>query len=195
MYSRAARATMRIEVIMGSMFGGKTSRAIERASRLEAIGKRVLYVSPLVDDRDACLCTHDEARTRRCDKLRGLHELTKERANGFDVIVIDEMQFFVDVTEFVLRAERELPDALFIITCLAGDSERRSWTSVNELLPFADHIMHLTAYCSACGDSTPGPFSSRTAKREGKVVIGGAEAYTALCRMHFVMLNTRGGQT
>lgn len=178
---------MRLEMYMGGMFGGKTSRALEQAARLEAIGHRVLYVSPTIDDRAAGLWTHGgEERTQGCVKMDSLDEITPEATEGYRAVLIDEIQFFDKVGDFLRRAEWQMPRLLFIVTCLSGDFERKPWPSVCELIPMADAIHHMTAYCSKCSEPTPAPFSHRKVLAEGKVVIGGADSYEALCRHHYL---------
>lgn len=161
---------MKLHLIMGSMFSGKTKEALRRASCFASIGKSVVCVSPNIDTRDVHqrLATHDGSLSAACVKIDTLDEIFHRVVRGGSptddapsVIVIDELQFFDGVGAFIERAERELPGVIFIATCLNGDSSRRPWKAVSEAIPLADTITHVTAYCTECGDGTPAAFSLR----------------------------------
>jgi thymidine kinase len=54
------------------------------------------------------------------------------------------------------------------------------------LLPHAEEVERLTAYCAVCRDGTPAIFSKRTQAGNTTVMaIGGAAMYQPVCRRHF----------
>ena len=83
-----------LEVVCGPMFSGKSEELIRRLRRAEIAGQRALIVKPRIDDRYDIghVVSHAGAKMRavavaRADEIPGL-------ANGYDVIGIDEVQFF-----------------------------------------------------------------------------------------------------
>ncbi len=83
-----------IEVICGPMFSGKSEEMIRRLRRAEIAGQRVVLVKPRIDDRydSVDIVSHAGARMRGI-AVADIAELTA-CARGFDVVGIDEIQFF-----------------------------------------------------------------------------------------------------
>ena len=82
-----------LEVICGPMFSGKSEEMIRRLRRAEIAGQRVVILKPRIDDRyDATdIVSHAGARMRAVPIASA--EDVRERAEGFDVVGIDEVQF------------------------------------------------------------------------------------------------------
>ena len=82
-----------LEVICGPMFSGKSEEMIRRLRRAEIAGQRVVILKPHIDDRyDATdIVSHAGARMRAVPVASA--EDVPERAAGFDVVGIDEVQF------------------------------------------------------------------------------------------------------
>src|SRR3954463_3335439 len=83
-----------LEVVCGPMFSGKSEELIRRLRRAEIAGQRALIVKPRIDDRYDIghVVSHAGAKMRavavaRPEEIPGL-------ADGYDVIGIDEVQFF-----------------------------------------------------------------------------------------------------
>ena len=83
-----------LEVICGPMFSGKSEEMIRRLRRAEIAGQRVVLFKPRIDDRfDAAdVVSHAGARMRGVP-VSSVAELVA-RAQGFEVVGIDEVQFF-----------------------------------------------------------------------------------------------------
>ena len=83
-----------LEVICGPMFSGKSEEMIRRLRRAEIAGQRVVIFKPRIDDRfDAAdVVSHAGARMRGVP-VSSVAEL-EARARGFEVVGIDEVQFF-----------------------------------------------------------------------------------------------------
>ena len=90
----------RIEIIMGPMFAGKSTELLRRINRLEISGKRCMRVKYDADKRyDAgSISTHDRV-SKVAVNCKHLTELGNSWQD-FDVIGIDEGQFFEDVITF-----------------------------------------------------------------------------------------------
>lgn len=181
-----------IKTIIGCMFSGKTTELLREASTYEAIGKNIMYVSPILDTRSNDLQTHDRARSATCIKLVNLTEIFKMDLTSIDVICIDEAQFFDGIDDFICLAEERISDKILLFACLSGDADRKPWACVAPLIALSDEIRHLAAYCSVCRDgATRAAFSKRllavdAPQGENQVDIGGADKYRAVCRKHFL---------
>src|SRR4026207_2036662 len=82
-----------LEVICGPMFSGKSEEMIRRLRRAEIAGQRVVIFKPEIDDRhDASdVVSHAGARMQAVP-IRSAAEIAT-KAEGFDVVAIDEAQF------------------------------------------------------------------------------------------------------
>ena len=174
-----------LEVICGPMFSGKSEEMIRRLRRAEIAGQRVVIFKPRIDDRyDAAdVVSHAGARMRGVP-VAGVAELLA-RADGYEVVGIDEVQFFeADVVSAALR----LADAgVRVVTAgLDQDFRRLPFGAMPDLLAHAEFVDKLQAVCHRCGgpatttqrlvDGSPAPYSGDT------IVVGANEQYEARCR-------------
>ena len=174
-----------LEVICGPMFSGKSEEMIRRLRRAEIAGQRVVIFKPVIDDRyDAAdVVSHAGARMRAVPVTSPGEVAT--RANGFDVVGMDEIQFFDEgIVEVALElAERGVR---VVAAGLDQDFRRLPFGPMPELLSHAEFVDKLQAVCHRCGgpatttqrlvDGRPAPYSGET------VVVGAAEQYEARCR-------------
>ena len=174
-----------LEVICGPMFSGKSEEMIRRLRRAEIAGQRVVIFKPRIDDRyDAAdVVSHAGARMRGVP-VAGVAELLA-RADGYEVVGIDEVQFFdADVVGAALR----LADAgvRVVAAGLDQDFRRLPFGAMPDLLAHAEFVDKLQAVCHRCGgpatttqrlvDGSPAPYSGDT------IVVGANEQYEARCR-------------
>lgn len=87
-------------------------------------------------------------------------------------------QFFSDIVE----CSEAMANAgkVVIIAALDGDYRRKPFGRVLELVPMAEKIDKLTAVCMSC--FTDAAFTKRTIAATQIELIGGAEAYSPVCR-------------
>src|SRR6266850_2551990 len=168
-----------IEVIVGSMYSGKTEELIRRLRRALIARQRVEIFKPALDDRYAkdAIVSHGELRIpsrsvkQAKDVLRHAHEA--------QVIGIDEGQFLgpglVDVCEKLARMGKRV-----IVAGLDQDYLGRPFEPMPQLLAVAEYITKTLAICVVCG--APANHTQRKVSRGGRVVVGGAEIYEARCR-------------
>ena len=86
---------------MGCMFAGKTTELIRRCKKLDIAGRKVLRVKFSADKRyggEFQISTHS-GQKMEAKPINMLRDLGQEWTH-FDVIGIDEGQFFVDIVEF-----------------------------------------------------------------------------------------------
>ena len=148
---------------------------------MRAIGKRVLYVNHCLDTRCTGMMTHDRTENDR-DVLK-VDVLAKVDPTGFDVVAVDEAQFFTDVVDEALRIV-DKQDKHLILAGLDGTYDQRAFGTFMQLLPKADRADKLYACCGVCRDGTPAPFTKRIVQGENEIMVGGSEQYLAVCRKH-----------
>lgn len=171
---------MSLDIIIGPMYSGKSSKLLSVVSRYVALGSRVLVIKHVNDIRYGLnyVVTHD-GRQVPC---MAVSELDAVHIRDYDIIVVDEAQFFRHLVPFCEHAVDTLNKKVYLFG-LDGDSNRRPFGEILQCIPLADRVERLTAFCKRCANGTPGLFSYR---REGpndqQVLIGGAERYETLCR-------------
>jgi thymidine kinase len=173
-----------LEVVCGPMFSGKSEELIRRLRRAEIAGQRVLIVKPRIDDRYdvAHVVSHAGARMRAV--AVGGAEDALRRSAGYDVVGVDEAQFFdaeiVDaVRELVGRGTR------VVAAGLDRDFRGEPFGPMPLLLCLAEFVDKLQAVCHRCGgvatrtqrllDDEPAPFEGAT------IQIGALDSYEARC--------------
>ena len=174
-----------LEVICGPMFSGKSEEMLRRLRRAEIAGQSVVIFKPRIDDRfDADdVVSHAGARMRGVP-VASVPELVA-RAQGHDVVGIDEVQFFAAE---VIDAALELANAgvRVVAAGLDQDFRRLPFGPMPDLLAHAEFVDKLQAVCHRCGgpatttqrlvDGEPASYSGAT------IVVGAREQYEARCR-------------
>ena len=173
-----------IEVIVGSMFSGKSEELIRRLRRAQIARQKVQIFKPVIDRRysDDHIVSHSEMRIESC-AVQSSKELLDHVAAGTEVIGIDEGQFF----------DQELPmicDTLanqgkrVIVAGLDQDYLGKPFEPMPQLLAIAEYITKTHAICMKCGQ--PANYSQRTFESEERVAVGASDKYEARCRNCFV---------
>ena len=186
---------MSLELIIGPMFAGKSSAVLQRIRRANVINRKVFIVTSIIDTRyDAkggSVYTHDKESVRAnslgVNKLDDIFKLGE--FHHADLIIIEEAQFFNGLYDIV-RGTVEVFRKDVIVVGLDGDSDRRPFGEILQLIPLADRITRLTALCKKCADGTEGIFtllnSEEEAEKKGQIYVGGADKYMAVCRKHYL---------
>jgi thymidine kinase len=173
-----------LEVVCGPMFSGKSEELIRRLRRAEIAGQRVLIVKPRIDDRYdvAHVVSHAGARMRAV--AAGSAAEVLRVANGYEVVGIDEVQFF---DERIVDVVHRLVDrgARVVAAGLDTDFRHEPFGAMPTLLALAELVDKLQAVCHRCGgtatrtqrlvDGLPAPFSGAT------IVVGALDSYEARC--------------
>ena len=168
-----------IEVIVGSMYSGKTEELIRRLRRAQIARQRVEIFKPAIDDRYAQdqIVSHSELRIPS-RSIRNAAEILRH-AHEAQVIGIDEGQFLgrdlLRVCEQLARRGKRV-----IVAGLDQDYAARPFEPMPELLAVAEYITKTLAICMVCG--APANRTYRKVKRAGRVVVGGSDLYEARCR-------------
>lgn len=180
---------MSLEIVLGPMFAGKSSYILSSLRRYEAIGWPVLSITSTLDTRyetDAIHShNHDSHSAISTDLLTPLL-MTASFAEA-RLLVIEEAQFFKDLYPFVYQAVDVCGKDVLVVG-LDGDSERRPFGRIAEIIPLCDKITKLTAMCKRCGNGTPAIFTHRKDADTSIIKVGEANTYEALCRRHYKAL-------
>lgn len=175
-----------LEVILGPMFSGKTSKLLEIHKQCLFCNINVVVVNYIADNRysSSLLSTHDELMIP-CIKCATIEELILHYAPHIkkaEVILINEGQFFEDIERVIELVEK---DKKRVYVCgLDGDFERKKIGKILDLIPHCDKVHKLKSLCSLCKDGTHALFSFRLSTETDQVVIG-SNNYIPLCRECF----------
>lgn len=183
---------MSLEIVLGPMFAGKSSYILSSLRRYEAIGWPVLSITSTLDTRyetDAIHSHNHESHSAISTDLLTPLLMTASFAEA-RLLVIEEAQFFKDLYPFVYQAVDVCGKDVLVVG-LDGDSERRPFGRIAEIIPLCDKITKLTAMCKMCGNGTPAIFTHRHRKDADTSIIkvGEADTYEALCRRHYKALS------
>jgi thymidine kinase len=175
---------MHLEVVLGPMFSGKSTYIHTAIHRRRAIGQRTLVIKPKLDTRHSVsneTATHDGIRIP-CRSVAQLSEVSSCELTDVAFVVVEEAQFFTDLLPWILDMEGSCSDKSFLIIGLSGDSNRRPFGQMLDILPYADSIVHMNALCMRCRNGTPAAFSHRRNDSTSQIAIGGEAEYETLCR-------------
>ena len=169
----------KIELILGPMFSGKSTRLIEIIRKYVYKAKKTIMIKYFADQRyteKSEVVTHDLIKydSISCKILRDSFEKLK----GYDVIGIDEGQFFPDLVE--VCEELALLKKIVIVAALNGDFRMDPFPVISRLISKTDKIKLLKAYCFNCHKDAK--FSLRIVQSNETVLIGAGEAYKPACR-------------
>ena len=179
----------RIELIIGPMFSGKSTRLIGVIRKFTYKDKKTIMVKYFADKRfteKSEVVTHDLLKydSIECKNLREHIEKLKQ----YDVIGIDEGQFFNDLVE--VCEELALMKKTIIIAALNGDFRMEPFPVIAKIIPKADKIKLLKFNCHK-----DAKFTLRIVQSNETVLIGAGEAYKPACRechVHFSIQREKG---
>ncbi len=180
---------MSLELFLGPMFAGKSSAILGVIRRNSIIGRQTLCLTSALDNRyttEARIVSHNQESHPATAVSRLLPLLESPEFQAAECVIVEEAQFFPDLREFVLAAVEQRGKDVICVG-LDGDSERKPFGQLLDLIPYADKVQKFTALCRTCADGTPAIFTYR---RPGapttQVAVGGQDTYEPLCRHHFL---------
>jgi len=180
---------MKLQIYLGPMFAGKSSMIISLVNKYKCINKRICIVSHSIDNRyseEQYIINHDLLKVS-CERWSKLMEFTRDsQFMHASTIIIDEAQFFPDLYDFVLLAEKLNKDV--ILFGLDGDIKRKPFGQLLDCIPLADEVIKLKAFCKVCNDGTEALFTYSSQNSKEQISVGGAEKYSSLCRKHYLTL-------
>lgn len=178
-----------LEIILGCMFSGKTTQIINLANKFKSINKKVLYINYLLDTRygQDQIISHDQQKllSINLDKLSSLKETYIEQYNSSEIICIDEAQFFPDLKKKIIEF-CTIDKKHVIISGLNGDYKQEPFGQILDLIPHAEKVTKLNAFCKMCNNGKLAHFTKRIVKDNNTILIGGEESYLPVCRKHIL---------
>ena len=173
----------RIEVILGCMFSGKSTELLRRINRWSAIGKKVILINHENDIRTKnSIQTHNK-QIQEAIKLTSLKKIIN-KIHKYDVIGIDEAQFFPDLYEFVLSIERM--NKIIIISGLDGDWKREPIGQILRIIPLCDEVIKLQALDMMDRNGNVAIFSKRIIPNNEQILVGASDSYLAVSRKNYL---------
>jgi thymidine kinase len=173
-----------IEVIVGSMFSGKSEELIRRLRRARIARQKVQVFKPKIDDRFSVveIVSHSDMRHDSI-AVANAEELLNAIEDGTEVIGIDEGQF---LDEGLVQVANELANQgiRVIIAGLDQDYTGKPFEPMPQLLAIAEFITKTHAICVKCGEMAS--YSQRTVESDSRVEVGASDKYEARCRNCFV---------
>ena len=175
-----------LELIIGPMFSGKTSKLLEIYKQCVFCNIPVAIINHSCDNRyhETMMSSHDKimAPCLQCTELNHFwsENVPMNNLKSAEVILINEGQFFPDLYEVV--CDMLLCNKQIYICGLDGDFERKKFGSILDLIPLCDKVTKITSLCSLCKNGTPGIFSMRLTKEKEQLVVG-SENYIPVCRV------------
>jgi len=176
-----------LEIILGPMFSGKTSKLLELYRQYQFCNIPIVVINHCADTRyhETMLSTHDKVMIPciPTDQLMSLWNESSENQTTIqdaNVILINEAQFFEDLVPFVqcmLKEKKQI-----YVAGLDGDFERKKFGTIIDLIPLCDKVTKLTSLCNLCKNGNPGIFSLRLTKEKQQMLIG-ADNYIPVCRI------------
>jgi thymidine kinase len=172
-----------IEVIVGSMFSGKSEELIRRLRRAQIARQRVQIFKPAVDTRyaDDHIVSHSELRIPS-DQAASAADLLAMVRPDTEVVGIDEGQFF-DAELPAVCARLAARGVRVIVAGLDQDYLGKPFEPMPHLLAVAEYITKTRAICMVCGN--PANHTQRLVQSTDRVLLGATGTYEARCRHCF----------
>ena len=172
-----------IEVIVGSMFSGKSEELIRRLRRAQIARQKVQIFKPMVDTRyaDDHIVSHSEMRipSRAVQTSRELLDLVE---GDTEVVGIDEGQVFDQDLPAVVNTIADRGKRV-IVAGLDQDYLGKPFEPMPQLLAIAEYITKTLAICMVCGN--PANHTQRLVPGGDRVLVGAEGTYEARCRVCF----------
>lgn len=177
-----------ISLIIGPMFSGKSTELL-RYLNVYCRCFKTVFVTNTIDTRaylshNPIINTNLKNTTidyKQCSDLN-IEELAK-----YDVVGIDEAQFFKNLKEPVLELAKL--NKIIFIAGLDADSEQKMFTEITDLIPYAIDVKKQTALCNKCIEEQNGtvnvaPATIRKTQDKERLIVGQEDTYSVVCLKH-----------
>ena len=172
-----------IEVIVGSMFSGKSEELIRRLRRVQIARQKVQIFKPSLDTRFAedHIVSHSEMRMASVS-VTSARALLEQVEAATEVVGIDEGQFFDAELPMVCNTLADQGKRV-IVAGLDKDYLGTPFEPMPHLLAIAEYITKTLAICMVCGN--PANHTQRLVNSGDRVLLGAQGTYEARCRVCF----------
>jgi thymidine kinase len=173
-----------VEVIVGSMFSGKSEELIRRLNRARIARQKVQVFKPAIDARYSVeeIASHS-GQKHLSRPVTTSEELMRQIEPETQVVGIDEGQFFDSGLVAVVNELADLGKRV-IVAGLDQDYTGKPFEPMPQLLSIAEFITKTHAICVKCGSTAN--YSQRTVESDERVEVGASDKYEARCRKCFV---------
>ena len=181
-----------IEIICGSMFSGKTEELIRRLNRAKYAKQKIKVFKPIIDSRfnKDFVFSHDKNQIK--SKSVSKSSDIKIKAKGYDVIGIDEAQFFDN--EIVKICNDLANEGIRVIVAgLDMDYKGNPFGPMPNLMAIAEYVTKLHAICAKSGNLAN--HSHRISNDKSLVHLRTKESYMPLSRVEFQKLIQKNKHT
>jgi len=172
-----------LEVIVGSMFSGKSEELIRRLRRAQIARQQVQIFKPVIDNRfaDDHIVSHSEMRiaSAAVPSSRAMLELVRPET---EVVGVDEGQFFDLELPMICNTLADQGKRV-IVAGLDQDYLGKPFEPMPQLLAIAEFITKTHAVCMVCGN--PANHTQRLVTSGDRVLLGAQGLYEARCRRCF----------
>jgi thymidine kinase len=188
-----------LKLYIGPMYASKTTSLICEINRYKYLTDKILVINSILDKERRgqnlnSIKSHDK-ESFPAIMLNNLFELEsnydfRNKFNNADIVLIDEAQFYNDLYDFMGKNLNNVyQKKLFIVSGLSSDSNMEPIGDVIKLVPLADEIIKLSAYCIVCKNGTPASFTKRSKNIDNKsqILVGLNDIYSPVCRMHYLI--------
>lgn len=172
-----------IEVVVGSMFSGKTEELIRRVKRAELARQKIQVFKPKIDNRFSVT----EITSHSYQKIKAIvvetpQDILNQLNDSTRVVGIDEAQFF---DSSIVDVVQKLANRGIRVICAGLDTDwkGRPFHPMPELMAVSESVTKQHAICMVCG--TQACRTQRIANSDKDILIGALEAYEARCRNCF----------
>jgi thymidine kinase len=172
-----------IEVIVGSMFSGKSEELIRRLRRAQIARQKVQIFKPAIDSRyaDDHIVSHSEMRIASA-AVTSSRRLLEQVDADTEVVGIDEGQFFDLELPTICNTLADRGKRV-IVAGLDQDYLGKPFEPMPQLLAIAEYITKTLAICMVCGN--PANHTQRLVASADRVLLGASGLYEARCRACF----------
>jgi len=173
-----------LEIIIGPMFSGKTSKLVQIYKQCKLCNIPVLVINHINDnernvEKGSFLVNHDNIQIP-CVTTHDLFFFINT-IDSYRVILINEGQFFCNLVPFVktlLQHKKQI-----YIAGLDGDFQQNPFGDILSLIPLCDKVEKLSSLCGICKNGNRGIFSRRISREMTQTVVGGSDKYIPVCRI------------
>mgnify|MGYP006052148593 FL=1 len=173
---------MSVKLIIGPMWAGKSSHMGACLERHRLAKQSCIVVKYSLDNRyeSVGLRTHSGREYLGFPVASASHlgDIVDE-LQYYDAIGIDEVQFFEDAVEHIQLLA--IAGKFVYAAGLDADYLAKPFSVVTNLLPLSEKVKKLSSVCNNCGKDAS--FSKRITNDTTRIVIGGHESYSTLCRV------------
>ena len=193
---------------MGCMRAEKSVFACKKATKYADIGESVLFVRSSLDKGRKTeggdietFTSHSSSNKYLSPKVHTVtcESLKEVQVDDYNMIVVDEGQFFEDLVEVCLEWV-DVKNKMVYVVGLDSSYKRTKIGNIIDLIPHADYYEKFTAKCSMCfTENTERSLKYKKAiftarkdrldQSEGSIIKPGASDYISVCRRHYNLLN------